>query len=241
MASLLQSKTPVERLSGGEKQRLMLLRALSVKPSLLLLDEPSSGLDPGLRQEFLSTLLDVASNESLMIVYVSHHWNEISLLCDTVVYLDGASRTEPTTRAFVCDLPALIAMPPTLEAAKFVCEPKLNVLPAKQVGEGFFEVGLGNQGFVIAFPILPVAIFYALGTKYEHVSKRAIFSLIKFPGLDEAVTVAEHPGQASGHFGTDGPSARAWVYDKSLRLVGAGQLSAGAEKDKLCLRVSSTS
>lgn len=66
------------RLSTGERQRVLIARALAAGPELLLLDEPCQGLDPRAREEFLESLAGLlASRPDLSVVCVTHHVDEI--------------------------------------------------------------------------------------------------------------------------------------------------------------------
>jgi ABC-type multidrug transport system ATPase subunit len=237
MVDLLKSRSPVDRLSGGEKQRLMLLRALSIRPSLLLLDEPCSGLDPGLRQEFLTALLDVARTERLMIIYVSHHWTEISRMCEVVAFMDGASRKAPTSRMFLSDLSTFAAHPPTLTAAKFVCEPKLNLISARKSSNNIFEaVGYGGT-HSIGFPIVSLRSLGGNGVGYDVLSKGPIYREAKISGIDTPITVwSESIVQPLQSRMLEPP--RAWVYDPSCTLVGEGYLTVHESEGGTCLKIS---
>jgi iron complex transport system ATP-binding protein len=65
-------------LSTGERQRVLIARALAAGPELLLLDEPCQGLDPRAREEFLGSLSGLlASHPHLSVVFVTHHVDEI--------------------------------------------------------------------------------------------------------------------------------------------------------------------
>lgn len=67
-----------ETLSQGEKQRVLIARALMGDPSLLILDEPTNGLDFIAREEFLDTVERIAQNpDAPTIIYVTHHIEEI--------------------------------------------------------------------------------------------------------------------------------------------------------------------
>jgi lipooligosaccharide transport system ATP-binding protein len=78
----------VERLSGGMKRRLQIARALVNRPDLVLLDEPTTGLDPQARHvvwERLRTL----RREGVALVVTTHYMDEAEQLCDRLVIMDG--------------------------------------------------------------------------------------------------------------------------------------------------------
>ncbi|HEY0548993.1 MAG TPA: ATP-binding cassette domain-containing protein, partial [Verrucomicrobiae bacterium] len=72
----------VTELSGGEKQRVSLARALLSSPRLLLLDEPLSSLDPSLKAQIISYLKRVRDEFQMPMLLVSHNVGEIEQLCD---------------------------------------------------------------------------------------------------------------------------------------------------------------
>jgi len=75
-------------LSGGEKQRVAIGRALLSKPRLLLMDEPLASLDTGRRSEILRLIERVRDEFGVNIVYVSHSIGEVSRLADDVVLMN---------------------------------------------------------------------------------------------------------------------------------------------------------
>lgn len=78
-------------LSGGEKQRVALGRALAVRPSILCLDEPLSALDDDTRQELIQLLKDLPREMRVTTLHITHYEREASELADVLLVLkDGA-------------------------------------------------------------------------------------------------------------------------------------------------------
>lgn len=78
-------------LSGGEKQRVALGRALMSDPEVLLLDEPLAALDGPRKAEVLPYLQDMARSAGVPVVYVTHAMAEVIQLADRIVILDAGS------------------------------------------------------------------------------------------------------------------------------------------------------
>jgi lipooligosaccharide transport system ATP-binding protein len=81
-----RADTPVDKLSGGMRRRLLIARALVHRPRLLLLDEPTVGLDPQIRQELWS-LIDALRSEGTSILMSTHYIEEAERLADTVAIM----------------------------------------------------------------------------------------------------------------------------------------------------------
>jgi len=81
--------TIIEKLSGGMKRRLLLARALMNNPDLLILDEPTIGLDPQGRHHIWEKLLKLRA-EGHTIVLTTHYLDEAARLCDRLVIMDHA-------------------------------------------------------------------------------------------------------------------------------------------------------
>ena len=79
----------IDSLSGGEKQRVAVGRALLAAPRLLLLDEPLASLDEALRERLLPYFLRVRDEFSVPILYVTHSPDEVMALCDDVLLLSN--------------------------------------------------------------------------------------------------------------------------------------------------------
>lgn len=86
-------------LSGGEKQRAALARALAISPKLLLLDEPLAAVDEGTRDRLCIELRDIQQTTGVTIIHVSHSFEETLALADQVgVMRDGAMAQSGTTQ-----------------------------------------------------------------------------------------------------------------------------------------------
>ena len=81
----------VDELSGGMRRRLLIARALLHQPRLLLLDEPTVGLDPQVRQE-LWALIDGLRSEGVSILMSTHYIEEAQRLADTVVIMSHGTK-----------------------------------------------------------------------------------------------------------------------------------------------------
>lgn len=89
-------------LSGGMKRRLMIARALLHRPRILLLDEPTTGLDPNVRQEIWEKLEELRRSENLTIVLSTHYMDEAEKLCQRLLVLaNGAIAAEGVPRDLI--------------------------------------------------------------------------------------------------------------------------------------------
>jgi len=78
----------VKKLSGGERKRVALARALLSHPAVLLLDEPLSGVDAELRTRVLEHLVRVRDEFPIPMIYVTHDRDEASVICEEMVMLE---------------------------------------------------------------------------------------------------------------------------------------------------------
>ncbi len=84
----LEGSRGIRSLSKGEMGKLMITLALAQQPELLVLDEPTDGLDPVVRRELLSALLDYVSDRGATVFISSHLVHELERVCDWVGVLD---------------------------------------------------------------------------------------------------------------------------------------------------------
>src|SRR5438552_4935604 len=78
----------IDHLSGGMKRRLMIARALLHNPRLLVLDEPTTGLDPQVRQEIWQRLEELRRVSGVTILLSTHYMEEAEKLCERLVVID---------------------------------------------------------------------------------------------------------------------------------------------------------
>lgn len=75
-------------LSAGQKTRVNLVKSLLNDPELLLMDEPTASLDPDIADKTLSLIEELKREKNISILYTSHNMNEITRICDKVIFLD---------------------------------------------------------------------------------------------------------------------------------------------------------
>jgi lipooligosaccharide transport system ATP-binding protein len=104
IANLTDRRTSkVEQLSGGMRRRLLIARALLHQPRLLLLDEPTVGLDPQVRQELWS-LIDRLRSDGVSILMSTHYIEEAERLCDRVTIMShGKAVAEGPPRELIAE------------------------------------------------------------------------------------------------------------------------------------------
>ncbi len=85
----LDGTTRFTALSKGEKGKLMMLLALSQRPELLVLDEPTDGLDPVVRRDVVGALLEYVSQQNATVFISSHLVHELERICDWVGVMDN--------------------------------------------------------------------------------------------------------------------------------------------------------
>ena len=83
-----RASAKIDHLSGGMKRRLMIARALLHQPRLLVLDEPTTGLDPQVRQEIWQQLEELRRVSGVTILLSTHYMEEAEKLCERLVVID---------------------------------------------------------------------------------------------------------------------------------------------------------
>lgn len=84
----VKDRSPFD-LSGGQKRRVAIAGVIAMKPQVLILDEPTAGLDPGAHKEVLEMIRQVHEIENNIIIFVSHNMADIAELSDKVMVMDN--------------------------------------------------------------------------------------------------------------------------------------------------------
>ncbi|PJA19398.1 MAG: polyamine ABC transporter ATP-binding protein, partial [Candidatus Diapherotrites archaeon CG_4_10_14_0_2_um_filter_31_5] len=149
----------VNNLSGGEKRRTAIARAISFEPELLLLDEPLNGLDAKLKEKMKLFLKELSEKTSLTVLMVTHDIDEAFFLSDKIVVMNNG-RVEQEgkpeeiflnpinafVKNFVSDY-VLIEGKPRIVNGKKMIEGKF-LLPAKGKGKALINFKKTNYKFL---------------------------------------------------------------------------------------------
>lgn len=81
-------KDKVKNYSGGMKRRLNIGVALLHNPELVIMDEPTVGIDPQSRKHILDTVLHLNKDKGITVIYTSHYMEEVEFLCDRICIMD---------------------------------------------------------------------------------------------------------------------------------------------------------
>jgi ABC-2 type transport system ATP-binding protein len=153
-------------LSGGMKRRLMIARALAHEPRLLILDEPTAGVDIEIRRSMWKFLREI-NNAGTTIILTTHYLEEAESLCRNIAIIDEGELIRNTStrqllntllmETFVLDIEAALEAPPTLERYQVrlidpntleaeICRGEsLNNLFTELTGQGIRVVSMRNK------------------------------------------------------------------------------------------------
>jgi ABC-type Fe3+/spermidine/putrescine transport system ATPase subunit len=96
----------IERLSGGEMQRVALARTLAPNPRLVMLDEPVGALDRRLRERLVEEMADSLRETKLGVIYVTHDHDEARVIADRVALMNNGRIVQTGTYQEIAERPA---------------------------------------------------------------------------------------------------------------------------------------
>jgi len=150
IANLVERRdAKVDKLSGGMRRRLLIARALVHRPRFLLLDEPTVGLDPQVRQE-LWALIDALRSEGTTILMSTHYIEEAQRLADTVLIMShgkGVASGPPSELVSTyAGSQALEVYGPPARLAEVQAEAVAAGLRTRRTGTSISILGIGGDG-----------------------------------------------------------------------------------------------
>jgi ABC-2 type transport system ATP-binding protein len=123
----LKQNSPIRKLSGGEQQRLSIIRALAHDPDLLVLDEPVSALDPVGRRDFLRELVDQVIEHGTTVVFSTHILSDLERVAFDLAFLkDGRIALQGQTDALLEGARRIVAPPHALPPGRLEGELRRN-------------------------------------------------------------------------------------------------------------------
>jgi ABC-2 type transport system ATP-binding protein len=97
-----RAKDKIETFSGGMKRRINIGAALMHKPELLIMDEPTVGIDPQSRNHILETVKEL-NKEGMTVIYTSHYMEEVEFLCERIGIIDHGEVIAIGTKDDLCN------------------------------------------------------------------------------------------------------------------------------------------
>ena len=136
-----RAKSKVDHLSGGMKRRLMIARALLHEPRILVLDEPTTGLDPQVRQEIWQKLEELRRVSGVTILLSTHYMDEAEKLCERLLVIDHG-------RILATGRPRDLVLS---KVSRYALEVRdVGDLPLHETGNGVSAVARNNAHFYFA-------------------------------------------------------------------------------------------
>lgn len=144
----VKDKSPFD-LSGGQKRRIAFAGVIAMKPQVLILDEPTAGLDPEAKEGILQLVKNVHEHEGCIIIMISHNMTDIATMCDKVIVIDrGRKVMDGTPEEVFAQKDALekigLSVPPALELIYMLrsrgIEVTENAFTAETAADAIYEV-----------------------------------------------------------------------------------------------------
>lgn len=192
---VLNNATSVNEISGGQRQRISLLRAMSIQPDILLLDEPLTGLDEEVKDQFLQTLATLIQRFNLMVIYVTHHRKEAEFISDVILYLEKDKYIDVVSEVKQTSARVFFNNPPTVSALNATKEIRVNTLQFRQSKNGSIEpieatlILNDSEINLISFTEDVIHFSNNSGFAFEIAAETGTYTLLKLKGTQIVLTI----------------------------------------------------
>ncbi len=135
-------KDKVKNYSGGMKRRLNIGVALMCNPKLIIMDEPTVGIDPQSRKYILDTVLEL-NKKGTTVIYTSHYMEEVEYLCDRICIMDKGKIIAQGTKN------ELVKMLDADEQLNIIADKKIEELPKELIALSFVDDALYSEDTLV--------------------------------------------------------------------------------------------
>lgn len=193
--NVLKSATSVNEISGGQRQRISLLRAMSIQPDILLLDEPLTGLDEEVKDQFMQTLATIIQRFNLMVLYVTHHRKEAEFISDVILYLEKEKNVETVSGASQTKTKLFFNNPPTISALNATKEIRVNTMQFRLKESGTIEpieatmLSTDSNIHFMSFQEEVIHFSNKSGFEFETAAETGTYTLLKLKGTQIVLTI----------------------------------------------------
>ncbi|MFJ7972282.1 ABC transporter ATP-binding protein [Psychrobacillus sp. NPDC096389] len=168
----------VKTFSGGMKRRLNIGAALLHKPSILIMDEPTVGIDPQSRAYILETVKQLVE-EGMTLLYTSHYMEEVELLCDKIYIMDQGEIIAHGTKE---TLKSLVSDNQTIELQAHLLSPEFEEVLQKQFPTATIRKEEETLSISLPKNEEPLATIFALAASNDITITSAV---VKIPSLED--------------------------------------------------------
>ena len=192
---VLENSTSVNEISGGQRQKISLLRAMSIQPDILLLDEPLTSLDEEVKDQFLQTLVTLVHRFNLMVVYVTHNRKEAEFISDEIMYLEKGNNTNTFPAVSQTKTKQFFNKPPSISALNAIKEMHINTLQFKQNETSIIEPvdwhfsSMDSNLSFISFQDSTIQFSNNSGFEFEVVAETGTHTLLKLKKTQIILTI----------------------------------------------------
>jgi len=193
LKDVINTGKSINKISGGQKQRLSLLRALSIKPDFLLMDEPLTGLDNEVKENFLIKLLEITNKFGLIVFYISHHTDEIKLLSNEVIYMVNkiGKHVSSVKHGPIEDF---IRNPPSIGAAQAFNDTSYNTINISDLKISDISIPhindfISEKCHYLGFNNSSITFVQEEGIEFSIVSKTTLYTILRLKGCNQFIKI----------------------------------------------------